>query len=327
MKNIVYIKTYNPNQDVKLISIDAKTSAPNVWIPGNNSLENLGKLESARSFFLNIGEKDIQVPNPNLIVNCIADCDIFSQRLQVLCDDLKKMGNFKIINHPQYILRTSRDEISQSLANIENLIVPKTIKLIASSKEVFIDQLRKEFSSKSDILLRRIATHSGDSLFRVNLLSPNLNTELDPISFNNQLYYATQFHDFRSSDSLYRKIRIVMINGNPYVRHQIISDGWNIHSSSRKFMLHNESLKKEEELFMQNSLEKFSPILDQIYKKVNLDIFGIDCALIENNKLLIFEVNASMEFITQDTANFRYLDHHIREIKNAFIAMLEEKIL
>ena len=51
MKNIVYIKTYNPNQDVKLISIDAKTSSPNVWIPGNNSLENLGKLESARSLF------------------------------------------------------------------------------------------------------------------------------------------------------------------------------------------------------------------------------------------------------------------------------------
>ena len=96
MKNIVYIKTYNPNQEVKLISIDAKTSSPNVWIPGNNSLENLGKLESARSFFLNIGQNDIQVPKPDLIVNCIADCDIFSHRLKVLCDDLKTMGNLKL---------------------------------------------------------------------------------------------------------------------------------------------------------------------------------------------------------------------------------------
>lgn len=327
MKNIVYIKTYNPNQDVKLIYIDAKTSLPNVWVPGNNSLENLGKLEVARSFFINIGENEIQVPRPNLIVNCIADCDIFSNRLKVLCDDLKTMLNVKIINHPQYILKTSRDEISQSLANIENLIVPKTIKLIAGSKEVFIDQLRKEFSDKNDILLRKVATHRGDSLFRVNLLSPNLNTELDLISFNDQLYYATQFYDFRSKDSLYRKIRIVMIDGNPYIRHQIISDGWNIHSSSRKYMLDNEILKKEEELFMQNSLENLRPILDEIYKKVNLDIFGIDCALIENNKLLIFEVNASMEFVTQDTSNFRYLDHHIREIRNAFVKMLEERIL
>jgi len=327
MKNIVYIKTYNPNQDVKLISIDAKTSSPNVWIPGNNSLENFGKLESARSFFLNIGEKDVQVPNPNLIVNCIADCDVFSHRLKVLCDDLKATPNVKIINHPQHLLRTSRDEIAQSLANIENLIVPKTIKLVAASKEIFISQLRKEFSAESDILLRKVATHSGESLIRINLLSPNLNEELDPISFNNQLYYATQFHDFRSADSLYRKIRIVMINGNPYIRHQIISDGWNIHSGSRKFMLNNESLKKEEELFMQNSLENLRPIFDEIYKRVNLDIFGIDCALIEKNKLLIFEVNASMEFITQDTSKFRYLDHHIREIKNAFMAMLEEKIL
>ncbi len=83
----------------------------------------------------------------------------------------------------------------------------------------------------------------------------------------------------------------------------------------------------KEEVFMQNSLENLRPILDEIYKRVNLDIFGIDCAPIENNKLLIFEVNASMEFVTQDTSNFRYLDHYIREIKNAFIKMLEEKIL
>lgn len=327
MKNIVYIKTYNPNQDVKLISIDAKTSSPNVWIAGNNSLENLGKLESARNFFINIGNNDVQVPSPHLIVNCIADCDIFFHRLQVLCDDLKKMGNFKIINHPQYILKTSRDQISQSLANIKNLIAPKTIKLIAGNKKIFIDQLKKEFSTKSDILLRKVATHRGESLFRVNLLSPNLDTELDPISFSDQLYYATQFYDFRSADSLYRKIRIVMIDGNPYIRHQIISDDWNIHSNSRKYMLNNEGLKKDEELFMQNSLENFLPILDEIYQRVNLDIFGIDCAIVENNKLLIFEVNASMEFITQDTSHFRYLDHYIGEIKNAFIAMLKKKVL
>lgn len=326
MKNIIYLKTYNAHQDVKLISVDEKTSIPNVWVPGNNSLENFGKLESANNYFINIGDYGVKAPKPNLIVNCIADCDVFSKRLKILSDDLEKIGGCKIINHPQYILRTSRDEISRNLQNIDNLITPKTIRLLAGNKADFIKTLKKEFSDKSEILLRKIATHSGDSLIKINLLAENLSEQLDPISFNNHPYYATQFYDFKGADSLYRKIRIIMINGKPHIRHQIISDNWNIHSNSRQGMVNNENLKREEELFMQNSLTNFHPIFDEIYRRVKLDIFGIDCALIDNKKLLIFEVNASMEFITQDTSKFRYLDHHIREIKKAFISMLEEKL-
>jgi glutathione synthase/RimK-type ligase-like ATP-grasp enzyme len=326
MKNIVYIKTYNPNQEVKLISINAKTSQPNIWVPGNNSLENFGMLNSAKNFFLNIGANDVKIPKPDLIVNCIADCDIFCDRLKILCDDLENMGSYQIINHPKYVLKTSRDEIWRSLKNIKNLVVPKTIKLIANNRKDFVRKLKEEFSDQNDILIRKVASHNGESLIRVNFFSPEFDEKLDIISFNNQYYYATQFCDFRSSDSLYRKIRIVMINGVAYLRHQIISDNWNIHSDSRKFMTENEKLKREEELFLQDSMENIRPILAEIYQQVKLDIFGIDCALIEKNKILIFEVNASMEFIAQDTTKFRYLDHSIREIKNAFLAMLKEKI-
>lgn len=325
MKNVIYFKAYNRGQDIKLIHIDALKSSSVIWVPGNNSLEHLGTLDSTKNFFINFGEENIKIPRPNLIVNCVADCDIFYDKLKILNDNFAKIENCQIINHPKYILETSRDEIAKKLINIDNLIIPKTIRIVADNKKDFIKKLQKEFPKKSTILIRKIGFHRGESLIKVDI-AKNLEQQLDIIAFDNQICYATEFHNFQSSDSLYRKTRIIMINGEPYIRHQIISDNWNIHSDSRQYMLKNDNLKQEEEKFVASSLEHLRPILNQIYDKVKLDIFGIDCALLNDNKILIFEINASMEFVNQNTTNFKYLENQINKIKAAFIAMLQQKI-
>ena len=60
-------------------------------------------------------------------------------------------------------------------------------------------------------------------------------------------------------------------------------------------------MQREEEEFLSDPATVFDPahfrVLREIRRRIGLDYFGIDCGLDRSGKLVVFEVNASMQAI------------------------------
>jgi glutathione synthase/RimK-type ligase-like ATP-grasp enzyme len=123
--------------------------------------------------------------------------------------------------------------------------------------------------------------------------------------FDGSKFYLTQYVDYASDDGYYRKNRIVVIDGVPLFRHHLIDKQWMIHASSRDFMKENSLLMDESTAFHhafdEQTLPMIRPAIDEITRRLQLQYYGIDCNIDKQGNMLIFEVNANMNILTQRT--------------------------
>src|SRR5439155_1080338 len=80
-------------------------------------------------------------------------------------------------------------------------------------------------------LFRQVGSHGGQDLALVG--DRDDLDRLEQFALDGRDFYVTEFVDFRSPDGLYRKYRVLVIDGVPYAKHMIASDSWNIHAEDR----------------------------------------------------------------------------------------------
>lgn len=332
---VLYVKGLPRDGIVQITSLDPFLRNVSFNIPGNNNLELISSLDHTQNLIAVLSEQNAAaIKRPQLIVNCMSDPDILLSQLNVLENFItslqKKYSGFKIINSPQNIKKTGRDDIYKLCKACSDLIVPKTIKIVAYSQKIFLEKI-KEHNLSLPILVREAGKHSGTKIVKIDTVNDNDIQALECFPFDGRAFYITEFFDFKNHENLYQKLRLFFINGHFYPRHLIVSNNWNIHSRSREtLMLHSLDLRKKEEDFFNGGFDKlFKKIQNDlilISRALNLDFFGIDGGIDSKGNFIVFEINASMEAIVQDTKNFSYLDAHIDKIKNAFKEMLEERL-
>ena len=139
-------------------------------------------------------------------------------------------------------------------------------------------------------------------------------------------FYVSSFVDYRGYDGLFRKCRIVLIDGHAYAAHLAISKHWMVNyinshmeKSSRK--------RAEEALFMAHFNEGFArrhaAALKAIYDRLQLDYVVIDCAETTDGQLLLFEVdNAAIVHANDPMDVFPYKQPQMRKVFDAFRKML-----
>ena len=66
--------------------------------------------------------------------------------------------------------------------------------------------------------------------------------------------------------------------------------------------------------------------ITEIYEKLGLDYFGIDCHIDDNKNILIFEVNANMDVLQTSKKKKELLDPYIKKINLAIIKMITDSI-
>ena len=264
-------------------------------IAGTNDLSELFDKKTAPFRQIILGGNQPERPNidqANLILNTISDPDASIGALHQ-ASELTKTLNTAIINHPDYIVKTTRDGIYRLFKDIEGFRVPKTIK-VAPRCLNDVEKLIQEGSVVLPVIFREAGTHNG--LKSCLLESPDQLYELEQFAFDGRGYYITQFVDFRSKDGLYRKARILIIDGIVFPSHLIVSTKWNIHAGSRKeLMENNKEYQMAEEKFLTYVDTEILRRFRTIYEILKLDFFGIDCNINEQNEILIFEINASMK--------------------------------
>jgi hypothetical protein len=141
-----------------------------------------------------------------------------------------------------------------------------------------------------------------------------------------QEFFLSRFVDYSSSDGLFRKYRIVVVDGRPYACHMAIAEQWNIWYLNAGMMF-SESKRREEALFMRGFDELFMPrhrrALTEMIARVRLDYFTIDCAENQAGELLIFEADNTAVVHNMDSPDqFPYKPPQMRKVFEAFVRML-----
>ena len=217
-----------------------------------------------------------------------------------------------ILNLPQFIGRCSREVLWHILKDIPGLIIAPT-----SIED------RQSLAHDYPMTIRPLDSQAGQGLARIDDAG-----ELEEYLAKSgaDFFHVSRFIDYRSRDGLYRKIRIVLIDGEPYVCHLAINEDWIVHYGSSK-MGESAEKRKEEADFMQRFESEFLPrhcaALSEIANRLELDYVVIDCAETGDGKLLIFEAdNRGWVHATDPVDLFPYKQKFMEKVFAAFRSML-----
>ena len=259
----------------------------------------------------------------DVVVNLVSDVDRSTEALADATRLAQQLAK-PVVNSPAKILSTERDRVSQLLDGTTGCVVPRTSRY---GRDELLARLRAGTFNMPFPLIARIAgTHGGDDMERLDE-----QTELEAFvrSHDATEYYLSEFIDYRSADGYFRKYRFIFVGEKILPYHLAIHDQWKVHHASTD-MANHLWMQGEEKVFLEWPQVAFPPAtfeaLHAIRAKFDLDYFGIDCALKQDQKVVVFEVNASM-LVHLRNEQFPYKTPAVRRIKAAFADMLRDKAM
>ena len=229
----------------------------------------------------------------DLVINNVTDPDQNPKCLAVL-RKLERDYGASFLNSPRHIAQIGRDRVAAIATSIPGILAPQTLRLIKEDEGAIV-RATKAAGFRWPGILRQVGEHGGASLQIVR------NAEETAARRNpREQHYLTEFANFRSRDGLYRKVRFFVIGGEVLLRSMVTGKKWNLHGHDRSDILPGVDAAAEEKRFCDHFTEgRFSRIersLLELASKLKLDYFGVDCALLSSEKILLFEANPTMNF-------------------------------
>ena len=236
----------------------------------------------------------LQLHPYRVILNLITDPDQNPKTLENLKKLLRDHPG-PVLNRPEAVLRSSRDQVASLLEGTPGLVVPKTIRVRNPKPNLVVDAIERA-GMRFPLIVRLAGTHTGIilGLFeRMDALRAAI-TQPDE-------HIVTEFVDFRSEDGHYRKYRAFFIGEEIIFRHMIVSDEWSVHASDRmRFMVERPELLAEEQALFDKAdgalPRQVMETLEAIRERMPLDYFGMDFGILPDGRLVLFEANATMNF-------------------------------
>lgn len=270
------------------------------------------------------------LPPHDLIFVAVGEGDTHNAVLAELAKVLAHSAT-PVLNQPQYIPQLSRSAAFDLLHTIPGLQMAQTYRVERAVLErLSTGQGTLEVLGLNLVypfIVRPLGLHGGIGLCKID--QPQ---DLAAYLAQNgaELFFVANFINYASDDQLYRKYRVVLVEGRPYLAHMGISSHWMVHYPYRE-MKEFASRRGEEAHAMLHFDQEFgqrhAAALSGMYNAVKLDYFGFDCAETTDGKLLVFELsNALIIHACDDAAMFPYKIPQMHKIFAAFYAMLQSKV-
>lgn len=268
---------------------------------GNTPLERLLDDTIFQTYVVVADFFDIKNPLPHhrLIVNGIGDVDVSREALLAV-ESILAHSSAPVLNRPVAVLATSRCENSSRLRSLPGVVSPATrslsYSLLAGPQGA---PALIEHGFTFPILLRAPGFHMGEHF--VDVPSPEALSAavagLPGAGLPDAQLLAIQYLDARGADGLFRKYRVMMIDGQLYPLHLAISPHWKIHYFSAD-MKDKPDHRGEEAEFLANMGCFLGPnamgALVRLQAALGLDYGGVDFGLSREGDVLLFEANANM---------------------------------
>jgi len=233
-----------------------------------------------------------------------------------------------VINAPERIARLTRAGTWELLKSAPDIVIPmnaridrKTFAAIAAG-DVAIESILD--GGGFPIIARPSWSQAGIGLVKLENAAA-IDAYLGEWAESD--FYVAPFVDYSSADGLFRKARIAIIEGRPFVCHMAISQHWMIHYLNAN-MRDDAAKRAEEARFMANFDDDFgvrhAAAFKAIADRTGLEYLPIDCAETQDGKLLVFEVGTAMIVHSMDPPElFPYKRPQMEKVFKAFQAMLQ----
>lgn len=212
-----------------------------------------------------------------------------------------------LLNRPRHIGNCARDRSYALLHAIPGLVMPATRRVARAQCA----------QCALPLTIRPLDTHGGRGLARIDT-RPELDAYL--AEHPESEFYVSQYVEYRSADGQFRKLRIALIDGAPYLCHMAIGPDWIVHYALAGMQLC--AAKRAEEAawmadFEQGLAVQHRATFAAIAAALGLDYVILDCALLPDARLLLFEadtrgwihaVDASKEFAYKQTTMQKAFD-------------------
>lgn len=257
---------------------------------------------------------------PGPIVNTIGDPDLCGAALNAASRVVSQVPR-PVFNHPDRIRPTSRDLVSETLQGIAGVCVPRVIRCGPGRAED-IQRAIADGGLGYPILARAVGSHRGAGLTRID--RPDDTPAFAALAATGAELYVCPFVDFADGDGLYRKYRVVMLGGEPFLNSLVTGAHWNVHASSR--IWNDATIAAERDAvdgFASGLGARLAAPLREIYRRIGLDYFGIDFAMTADGAMLVFEANAVMDVMGPSPLEPDIWVESGRAIKAALLALLD----
>ena len=247
-----------------------------------------------RQVFLEYLSDAVALPEHDVVWNAIGDAERCAHVLEA-APAVFARSNARTINPPHKIANTTRERISQRLAAVDGVVVPRVVRLArASLLSTAGPSLVADAGLGYPLLLRSPGFQTGEHFVRV--ASPEqlagAARRIPGKSLN-----AIQFLDVRTADGKVRKYRVIMVHGHLFPLHLAISDRWKVHYFTAD-MAENAAHRAEDAAFVADMEgvigARAVAALEAIAQTLELDYGGIDFGLDEGGRVVVFEANATM---------------------------------
>ena len=232
-----------------------------------------------------------------------------------------------LTNLPGRIPRTARTEAFKMLQGAPGIHIPKTARVsrsellgIAADATALRNFL---VEAAFPIIVRPVDSHAGLGLEQIEAANQL------PAYVHGKLadeFFISPFIDYRGPDGMFRKYRVVLVDGAAYPGHMGVSAHWMIHYLNAG-MSESAAKRREEERFMGDFRTGFgarhAAALDAIATRFGLDYFVIDCGETAAGDLFVFEVCTGAVVHAMDPVNlFAYKRPHMDNIFRAFRSLV-----
>ena len=257
------------------------------------------------------------IPDHDVAVLTVGESDANQGLLAGLGAIIGRWPRPMLNGRPDRISGLTRDRVSALFADEPSILCPQTVRV---DRAALADAAA---GATFPMIIRPVWSHAGRALERIDdaaSLIRYLEGQVD------DAFFVSPFIDYAGADGLYRKQRIVFIDGEPHVAHMAISEHWMVHYLSAG-MLENAERRAEEAAFMADFDTDFrrrhSRALKALHERLGLDYFGIDCAETQDGRLLLFEADVAMIVHDLDPAElYPYKKPQMRKVFDAFEAFL-----
>lgn len=250
------------------------------------------------------------LPPHDLVFNAIGEAEHAHDAI-ARAEQFVAAQDKRVINRPAHLRNTARPHLADALRGVHGSVVPRTHRIP-----------RDELASWNDfpVLARPIDTHAGRGLERLDdaaALAGYL------VQHEDERFDAVPFVEYRSADGFYRKYRVVLVDGKPYPYHLALSPEWMVHYIKTP-TANVDWMRAEEERFLRDPRSAFANwdrTFSEMAQALGLEYVGVDCALLADGTVLVFEADTAMLVHCREPAD-SYKHQYVPVIFRAVEALL-----
>ncbi|HEY7837179.1 MAG TPA: hypothetical protein VIC54_01135 [Terriglobales bacterium] len=234
-----------------------------------------------------------------------------------------------LLNRSSRLPLLMRERMFHALAGIPGVVMPPTLRVPRAALEQLAGGVAAGALGPGmalPLIARPVGSHGGRGLVRFDTAADvAAGLAAEPAAE----FYLSPFIDYSGPGGVYRKYRIMMVDGQAYPCHMAIGGEW-------KLWYHNADMaasaekRAEEDAFMTGFEGGFGrrhgAALAAMAERIGLEYWGIDCAETAAGELLLFEGSTCLAAHAMDSPQmFPYKRPAMRRLFAAFEAMLRRQ--